>query len=185
MTTTARDVAAALSQRVPHLGTRKLHPLLYYCQGHHLAIADRPLFPETIAAWDDGPTVPALWRDEQPVGSSDNMPESELGIVGYVVSRYSGLSGNDLANLARAEAPWKVADSHRRPGGSVAIEHAWMRDHFRTEGAPLAGDGRLPLDSPAVAELLAGAQQRFDRRYGKPTDIEEGAAGSAAERQGA
>ncbi len=33
----AHDVAAQVRQRVPGVGTKKLHKLLYYCQGHHMA----------------------------------------------------------------------------------------------------------------------------------------------------
>jgi hypothetical protein len=37
MVVSAHDVAAALRARLPDLPTKKLHKLLYYCQGHHLA----------------------------------------------------------------------------------------------------------------------------------------------------
>lgn len=36
----------------------KLQKLIYYAQGFHLAISDRPLFPEPIKAWIHGPAVP-------------------------------------------------------------------------------------------------------------------------------
>ena len=67
----ARDVAAVLRDRLPGLGTTKLHKLLYYCQGHHLAAFGEPLFAETISAWDNGPVVGTVWRAEK-----------ERGIVG-------------------------------------------------------------------------------------------------------
>jgi uncharacterized phage-associated protein len=44
MAVSARDVAAALRERLPALGKVKLHKLLYYCQGHHLATFGVPLF---------------------------------------------------------------------------------------------------------------------------------------------
>src|SRR5262249_49336794 len=65
MAVSARDVAPALRERLPDLGTVKLHKLLYYCQGHHLAIFGEPLFSETISAWDMGPVVGTLWRGEK------------------------------------------------------------------------------------------------------------------------
>ena len=51
----AADVAAELRRRLPGIGAKKLHKLLYYCQGHHLADIRHPLFIESIAAWDMGP----------------------------------------------------------------------------------------------------------------------------------
>jgi uncharacterized phage-associated protein len=39
---------------------KKLHKLLYYCQGHHLATFGLPLFDESISAWDMGPVVGTL-----------------------------------------------------------------------------------------------------------------------------
>jgi uncharacterized phage-associated protein len=65
MTVSAHDVAAALRERLPGLGVKKLHKLLYYCQGHHLAVFEEPLFRETISAWDMGPVVGTLWKQER------------------------------------------------------------------------------------------------------------------------
>ncbi|HEY6595845.1 MAG TPA: type II toxin-antitoxin system antitoxin SocA domain-containing protein [Asanoa sp.] len=60
MRVSAHDVAAVLRARQPALGTKKLHKLLYYCQGHHLAAFGSPLFAESIGAWDMGPVVESL-----------------------------------------------------------------------------------------------------------------------------
>lgn len=38
----------------------KLHILLYYAQGHHLAATGRPLFSDEIIATEDGPRIPTL-----------------------------------------------------------------------------------------------------------------------------
>lgn len=48
MTVSAHDVAAVLRERLPDIKVKKLHKLLYYCQGHHLAQFDKPLFSEPI-----------------------------------------------------------------------------------------------------------------------------------------
>jgi hypothetical protein len=79
MTVSAHDVAAELRDRLPGLGAKKLHKLLYYCQGHHLATFGEPLFGENIGAWDMGPVVEPLWRDERyepplPPGASSTRP---------------------------------------------------------------------------------------------------------------
>jgi uncharacterized phage-associated protein len=167
MGTTARDIAAAIRERLPHVGEAKMHKLLYYCAGHHLAMQGKQMFPETIAAWDEGPVVVAVRLEPAGDGSTEHLTEAELNTVGYVASRYGKLTGNDLTNLTKAERPWRTADAYRRPGGSIVIQDDWLREYFRAEGAPLAGDERPVLDSRVVTDFLAGAQQRFEDRYGK------------------
>src|SRR3954465_4039765 len=118
MTVSARDVAAVLRDRLPGLPTKKLHKLLYYCQGHHLATYGVPLFAEPISAWDMGPVIGQLWHQEKELGSFDADPEpseAQLNTIGYVVSRYGALTGLDLENLTHSETPWQRADSNRRP----------------------------------------------------------------------
>jgi uncharacterized phage-associated protein len=162
MTVSAQNVAAVLRERLPGLPTKKLHKLLYYCQGHHLATFGDPLFAETISAWDMGPVVGQLWHQEKETGRSevrDELTEAQLNTIGYVVSRYGALTGLDLENLTHSETPWLQADDRRRPHESVRIEPEWLISYFRTNGAA-DGEDDVPLDSDAVAQWLAGAGPR-------------------------
>lgn len=160
MTVTAQDVAAALRERCPALPSLKLHRLLYYCQGHHLAGTGEPLFTESISAWDVGPVVGQLWHaEDQPTAAQTRAPlgEAELNTVGYVVSRYGSLSGRDLMHLTHSESPWRLADRHRTPGESARIELAWIRQEFSERGAE---EDEHRLDPSAVSGWLAAAEQR-------------------------
>jgi uncharacterized phage-associated protein len=163
MTASAHDVAAALRDRLPGLPKKKLHKLLYYCQGHHLAQFDEPLFAETISAWDMGPVVGQLWKEEK-TGERQRAPhrldEAQLNTIGYVVSRYGGLSGRDLENLTHSEMPWQFADSSRRPGDSVRIEPRWLRDYFKENSFADHEDDGPVLDSAAISAWLEGADDR-------------------------
>ena len=101
MTVSAHDIARELRARHPGLPKVKLHKLLYYCQGHHLATFGRPLFTKTISAWDTGPDISAVWKQED----TDKVPETRselteahLNTIGYVLSRYGALSGRDLVH---------------------------------------------------------------------------------------
>ncbi len=47
------------------LSTVKLQKLVYYSQAWHLVWEDRPLFPERIEAWANGPVVPDLYREHR------------------------------------------------------------------------------------------------------------------------
>ena len=157
MTVSAADVAAELRRRLPGLGIKKQHKLLYYCQGHHIAAFDEPLFAETISAWDMGPVVGHLWYEERegtasPSGAS--LGEAELNTIGYVISRYGGLTGADLERLTHAEPPWQEADTAREPKDSAKISLESLRAYF---ASPTAGDDDDAVESPdsqAVAEWL-------------------------------
>lgn len=168
MTVSAHEVASVLRALLPDLPVKKLHKLLYYCQGHHLASFDRPLFAERVSAWDMGPVVGRLWHDERqgsiaPVAVAEadvKLGESELNTIGYVLSRYGALTGQDLELLSHSESPWRIADQVRQPGGSSPISLDSMRHYFRTDGAPDAGS--VPLDSAMVREWLSDAADRHE-----------------------
>lgn len=157
----AHDVAAELRQQLPGLPTKKLHKLLYYCQGHHLAHFGVPLFVEPLMAWDMGPVVANVWKCEkegvEPPPPSQLDP-AQLNTISYVVSRYGRLTGSDLERLTHAEDPWQLANTGREPGGSVRMEPDTVRAFFMTYGGP---DDELPWPSNEdVAALAVGSALR-------------------------
>jgi len=172
MSLSAHDVAAALRKRLPGLSVKKLHKLLYYCQGHHLASFGEPLFSETVSAWDMGPVVGELWYAEKRGHARGNpaaLDQAALNTVGYVLSRYGALTGEDLERLTHSEPPWQHADDRRVPGSSTRIERDWMREYFRTDGA---ADTPV-LDPVALADWLRDARSRLDTgvRADSPEEI--------------
>jgi uncharacterized phage-associated protein len=175
MPVSAHDVAAVIRARLPHIGDVKLQKLLYYCQGHHLAHFDEPLFGEPISAWDMGPVVVSVWR----AGKGEAPPvvevtdEGALNTIGYVISRYGDLTGRELALMSHGEDPWRRADAHRAPGGSARIEVGWIRDYFRQAKVDDREDGS-GFDPADVAALANVAAQRFPEIAGgadQPADI--------------
>lgn len=134
MPVSAHDVAAELRARQPGMPVKKLHKLLYYCQGHHLAVHGEPLFDDTIEAWDMGPVVAGLWRAERhgtPTPEPAGLDEAALNTVGYTLSRYGALTEKDLENLTHGEDPWRNADKARQRGDSPRIEHEWIAHYFQ------------------------------------------------------
>jgi uncharacterized phage-associated protein len=162
----ARSIAEEIRRRVPGVGAVKLHKLLYYAQGHHLGSLGVPLFRETISAWDMGPVVGTLWHEEHAGTPSQHEPatlgEAELNTIGYVVSRYGGLSADDLIRLSQSEPPWRDADALRSPGRSVRIDPDRLRKYFANAGGGDETDVP-PLDFVQVKELVAAAAQRLAR----------------------
>jgi uncharacterized phage-associated protein len=167
MVLSAHDVAAELRRRMPGLPTVKLHKLLYYCQGHHLADLGEPLFAQTISAWDMGPVVGELWHAEKhadlPAPPSD-LDEGALNTIGYVLSRYGALTGNDLKHLTHAETPWVRANERRPVGGRVRIEPQWLAEYFRSEETDPDDPDEIRLDPAVVAELLRDAPARREQQ---------------------
>lgn len=172
MAVSAHDVAAALRSRLAGVATVKLHKLLYYCQGHHLATFSRPLFREAVSAWDMGPVVGALWHAEKHGGERPPpaaLDEAALNTIGYVISRYGALTGTDLMHLSHSEDPWRLADAHRQPGTAVPISPTSMREYFKAADA----DDELALDAQAVSEWLHDAERTRDApgRRDEPAEI--------------
>lgn len=173
----AIDVAAALRERHRGLPVVKLHKLLYYCQGHHLATFGRPLFRETVSAFDMGPVVGQLWYAEKNAepgtGDPERLDEAGLNTVGYVLSRYGALSGRDLIRLTHNEDPWLRADAMREPQGRSTIEQEWMEQYFGSdEGDEESGP---VLDPDDVAEWLRATTTRdiTESREPRPGDRDD------------
>ncbi len=157
MTASAYDVAAALHERAPGLGRKRLHKLLYYCQGHHLATFNRPLFVEQICAWDIGPVVVELWRDEyhhEPPAEPSVLDEGALNTVGYVVSQYGALTGNQLERLTHSEHPWRAGNERRLMGDSDLIELSWIRAFFVRASDDDWAEGEGRADGEVVRRWL-------------------------------
>jgi uncharacterized phage-associated protein len=157
MTLRAYDVAAEIRRRHPDIGRKKLHKLLYYCQAHHLATFGRPLFRESVSAWDMGPVIGRLWKAEKDGADLDpsaGLDEADLNTVGYVLSRYGTLTARDLENMTHGEDPWRRANENRMPGESALIRPEWIIEYFRSETA----DDDVASD--LVVEFLAGAKAR-------------------------
>lgn len=101
----------------------KLQKLLYYAQGVHLAIFDKPLFEENIVAWDHGPVVKEVYEkyatlaDGSPrkalgIEYKNNLDLSqfskdELGVLDSVYEEFAQYSAWKLRNMTHEERPWK------------------------------------------------------------------------------
>ena len=135
----AEDVAQyILSSRdsedpISHL---KLQKLLYYCQGFHLAIFDKPLFKEAIYHWDHGPVVPQVYNAYKSYGSS-NLPvvsvdentlnEQAKEIINEVLSVYGQFSAWKLRDMTHEESPWANTNDNEE------ISHSLLKNYFSTQ----------------------------------------------------
>lgn len=117
----------------------KLQVLLYYAQGFHLGRVYRPIFPENIEAWPQGPVVRPVWVVFQnytvlpirqiivPVGGVFN--DYQTVLLQWIYSRIGRLDGESLADRASQESPY--IQSYVSEYGAV-IPQPKMRRHFET-----------------------------------------------------
>ncbi len=89
-TVSAHDVAREIRRRLSGIGSLKLHKLLHYIQGFHLALTGKPLFSERIEAWTNGSVVARLWREERDgdIPPPLDLTDEQLATIAYVTGRY-------------------------------------------------------------------------------------------------
>ena len=167
----AADVAAELRKRMSGIGDVKLHKLLFFVQGTHLAWEGVPAFRERIEAWDMGPVVAALWRDEKRgrLSRAAVKPVSRTvsDVVTNVVARYGRLSGQDLIELTHRSGPWpEVTEggAHVRNqviGNDVLARHAARLapelDELRERIDAVRDDLPFVADAPGDLDRLVAA----------------------------
>lgn len=140
----AKDVAEYfLSLSDPECGdfisNLKLQKLVYYAQGFHLAMHDKPLFPESIEAWTHGPVIKSLYRQYKDKGANAIEPPEKIDLGKYpeevkelldeIWSVYGQYSAYKLRNLTHSETPWIQAYEQ---GPSTTILQESMKKYFKT-----------------------------------------------------
>ena len=115
----------------------KLQKLMYFAQGHALAVLGHPLFREDFEAWTHGPVIPALYRLYRNFGDQKiPPPESvdfsrftpeEKQLLEEVWETYGIYSAWGLRNLSHSTKPWI---DHQYTHG--VIPQPEMRQYFLT-----------------------------------------------------
>ncbi len=110
----AHDVAAYILGKRGSMTAMKLQKLLYYCQAWSLVWDERPMFPDPIEAWANGPVVKAVYQEYQGMfeiersrrGDPDVLDKEAAATVNAVLKYYGGKKPQWLSNLTHIEAPW-------------------------------------------------------------------------------
>ncbi len=98
----------------------KMQKLLYYAQAWHLVNFDRPLFSETIEAWNLGPVVANVYREFKQFGAgpivySETGREAEIFTPPQIeyLDEFYGIfipfAAHQLVNASHNEKPWMEA----------------------------------------------------------------------------
>ncbi len=130
----ALDVASFILKEHGEMTTWKLQKLVYYCQAWSLVWDEKPLFPEPIEAWANGPVVRSLFNahrgefsvSEIPGGDPDGLNSDEVETIRDVVNYYRKQSSQYLSDLTHMEDPWKLAregvSNDRRSNEEISLE---------------------------------------------------------------
>ena len=97
--------------------TMKLQKLVYYCQAWALVWDEKPLFPEKIEAWANGPVVRELYDKHKgsftirnwSSGDPSNLSLKQKNTINSVLKYYGDKSSQWLSDLTHMEDPWKNA----------------------------------------------------------------------------
>ncbi len=114
----------------------KMQKLLYYAQGFHLALYDRPLFPEKVIAWQYGPVVTEVYEAYSEY-SSGSIPkprrinlkvfdEETMNFLKEIYQVYGQYTALRLMQLTHSEPPWKNTNI----GEEITLEK--METFFKT-----------------------------------------------------
>lgn len=123
------------------LSNLKLQKLLYYAQGHHLALYGEALFGDDIQAWSHGPVVPDIYRAYKHFGSADVQLDDEdpfrwddvdtrtTQLLLRVWHTYAQYSAWGLRNKTHEEPPWR--DTFRGGIRNLVIPKDAMKQYFQ------------------------------------------------------
>lgn len=145
----------------------KLQKILYYMQGHHLAIFGEPLFANEIEPWQYGPVVSEVYHAYKTYGNSpiviptvetsfDFLTEVQKKFVNKVFSYYNQFSAIKLMELAHSEDPW--VNSYQK-------ESIISNDSIQTFFSTSELNGLFSSDDPKVNRKLAAEFLLTDYLY--------------------
>ena len=136
----ALDVAAYILSKLGPVAAMKLQKLVYYSQAWSLVWDEKPLFPNRIEAWANGPVVRDLYEAHRGQFQVSNLPKGDAAAlsgperetVDSVLKFYGDKEGQWLSDLTHREDPWKNAREGLAPGeyGCREITHAALAEYY-------------------------------------------------------
>lgn len=123
----------------------RLQKLLFFAQAWHLALRDKPLFPERFQAWVRGPVQPNVYARFHHFGSSPiegtssawNVPKGVERHIADVMEAYGSFSSYELELIACDDEPWREARRgipSDEPSANV-IDEATMKRFYQARHA--------------------------------------------------
>lgn len=129
----------------------KLHKLLYYAHGWHLAFRSNPLLNEMVEAWEYGPVVPSVYQEFKDLGSEpisrlaldwddrfrlveptvDPTDQFVVALLNRIWEVYGKFSAAQLSRMTHAtDGPWHETRKQHPNIRGVDIPNALIREYF-------------------------------------------------------
>lgn len=112
----AHNRIATADEGAEYISNLKLQKLLYYAQGCFLAVTDRPLFSDSIVAWQHGPVVESVYHQYKCNGANgipfeddfdfSKFTAEENDLLEEVYDTFGQYSAWKLRNMTHEEIPW-------------------------------------------------------------------------------
>ncbi len=139
---TAKDIARFFIKKSSDeddcITNLKLQKLLYYAQGFHLALFDKPLFEEDIEAWTHGPVVPDVYHEYKKYGKNPlpaenikvddvvgKLTDEQFNFLNEIWSVFGQYSPWKLRNMTHEEEPWMNNEKN-----ASVISKEELKDYF-------------------------------------------------------
>ena len=127
---TALDVAQYILDKRGPLPAMKLQKIVYYAQAWSLVWDEKPLFPNVIEAWANGPVIPDLYTAHRgqfevsaiPGGDASTLTVVQRESIDAVIEGYADRSSQWLSDLTHSERPWHEARRGLPPGEPATKE---------------------------------------------------------------
>jgi uncharacterized phage-associated protein len=95
----------------------KLQKILYLAQAYFLAKIGRPLFADSIEAWEFGPVIPDVYHKFKKYKSNPIISEKDTSkistedkeVLNTIWEAFGGYSAGRLVDITHAHTPWKEA----------------------------------------------------------------------------
>lgn len=115
------------------LSNMKLQKLVYYAQGLHLAVFEKPLFEDKINAWTYGPVVESLYHAYKVYGASgipanpnfdpESIDADTREFLDDVFNAFGQFSAIRLMEITHADQCWIDAQpSDTQPGDEISFD---------------------------------------------------------------
>ncbi|WP_455284438.1 Panacea domain-containing protein [Cupriavidus necator] len=139
---TVFDVAQYILAKRGSMSAMKLQKLTYYAQAWSLVWDEKPLFPERIEAWANGPVVRDLYDTHRGhylvndkiigKGSPGALSQEEMETIDAVLDAYGDHSAQWLSDQTHTEAPWRQARAGlpENERGSREITHDGLAEYY-------------------------------------------------------
>ena len=119
----AKAIIAFCNNHGDLISNLKLQKLLYYAQGWHLALYNRPLFTDPMEAWVHGPVQPDVYKAFKAFGTGPiihdpgalTVSKHVANHIADVMEAYGSIPAFELERHTHREKPWQLARNNAAP----------------------------------------------------------------------